>query len=82
MTGPTREPTCASDLASLAAETLNQLLALATSIAYLHGRPGCSSAVHHLARLAEMHALEWAEHFAEEAQLHQAMRERTAEVHP
>ena len=70
MTSPTREPMCASDLASLAAETLNQLLALATSIVYLHGRPGCHSSVNHLARLAEMHALEWAENFEEEVALH------------
>ncbi|MBS0338691.1 MAG: hypothetical protein JSS40_18200 [Proteobacteria bacterium] len=73
MTDLTRTPTSARNLASLAAEILNQLLALATSVKHLHGVPGCDSDVKHLADLAQMHALEWAEYFEEEVQLHDAI---------
>ena len=73
MTETTRTPDCASDLAQLAAGTLNQLLALVTSIKRLQGVPGCHSTVMHLADLAEMHAMEWAEHFEEQAELHLAI---------
>lgn len=73
MTDLTRRPECASDLAQLAAETLNQLLALTTSIKHLHGVPGQADTVKHLAGLAELHALEWAEHFEEQAKLHLAI---------
>lgn len=72
MTDFTRTPNCALDLATLAAEVTNQLLALATSIKHLHGVPGCDDTVKHLACLAEMHALEWAEHFEEQLELHRA----------
>jgi|GEM_PF-3648902 len=72
MTDFARTPTCASDLASLAAEVTNQLLALAKSISRLHGVPGCDDTVKHLAALAELHALQWVEHFEEEEKLHRA----------
>lgn len=72
MSDITRKPDCAEDCATIAASVLNQLLALASSIRQLSTTPGETSHVPHLADLAVMHALEWAEHFEEQVALHQA----------
>lgn len=76
MTEITRTPECAYDLAAIAAAVLNQLLALATSIKHVHGVPGCDDTVKHLADLAVMHALEWAEHFEEQLELLRAVDQK------
>lgn len=70
MSDITRKPDCAEDCATLAACVLNQLLALASSIRHLSAIPGESAHVPHLADMAVMHAMEWAEHFEEQAALH------------
>lgn len=69
MSDITRKPDCAEDCAALAACILNQLLALASSIRHLSAIPGESVHVPHLADMAVMHAMEWAEHFEEQAAL-------------
>lgn len=77
MSDITRKPDCAEDCATLAACVLNQLLALASSIRHLSAIPGESVHVPHLADLAVMHAMEWAEHFEEQAALCRAAAENT-----
>lgn len=73
MSDVTRKPECAEDCAVLAACVLNQLLALASSIRHLSAIPGESAHVPHLADMAVMHAMEWAEHFEEQAGMHRAL---------
>lgn len=73
MSDTKKTPDCAHDNATLAACVLNQLLALASSIRKLSATPGESCHVPHLADLAVMHAMEWAEHFEEQVKLHQAI---------
>lgn len=68
-----KTPDCAHDNAALAAAVLNQLLALASSIRKLSAIPGEGCHVPHLADLAVMHAEEWADHFQEQVELHEAL---------
>lgn len=77
MSDNTKRPDCGEDCAVIAAAVLNQLLALASSIRHLSAIPGESAHVPHLADLAVMHAMEWAEHFEEQTALHRAAAENT-----
>lgn len=67
------KPDCAHDNAAIAACFLNQIWAVVSSIKYLHGIPGEGHHLPHLTDIAIQLAMDGAEHFEKQIELHEAL---------